>query len=190
MALQRILRLPNSLATLFVNPLPTILIAANTRNSLLPAQSTGILATVTPTGGSFVWRKNGGIVNGVTGATLSPLTVDNIGTYNTTYTDLNGCVTTSPDIIISGTPAENIWVYPNPNNGIFQVRYYNNFGEPAKVIVLNAAGQLIFSKDYVIGEPYSRMDVNIANQPAGIYIVKVLSGNGKELAAKKIIVAK
>lgn len=175
-------------ATLFVNPLPTISTNIASLSSIQPAQSTSIVATANPTGGSFVWRRNNTVLPGVTGATVSPITVDALGTYTATYTDLNGCVITSPTIVIAALPSDNMWVYPNPNNGVFQVRYYNEVAEPVNVLVYNAAGQLVYNKRTVTSDRYSRLDVDLGINTQGIYVVKIVTTSGKELAAKRIIV--
>ena len=88
-----------------------------------------------PAGGSFVWFRNGVAIPGVTGAVVSGLTGDNLGTYRAVYTDLNGCVSTSADVTLTGQPSNNLYVYPNPNTGVFQVRFYNAVNEAASVII-------------------------------------------------------
>ncbi len=177
-------------ATLFVNPLPTISIAAITLNALQPTQSTNVVATVNPPGGSFVWTRNGTNI-GVSGPTVGPLTVDNLGTYLAVYTDPNGCQVTSSSLVISALASDNIWIYPNPNSGQFSVRYYNQSGESVTINVFNALGQLVYQKATGTGTPYSLTTVTLpATAANGVYIVKVLGASGKELAAKKIIVEK
>jgi hypothetical protein len=81
-----------------------------------------------------------------------------------------------------------MWVYPNPNQGEFQVRFYNNFGEPVNVLVYNAAGQLVYNKLSVAGNAYSRIDVKLGNNSQGIYVVKIIGRSGREFAAKRIVV--
>jgi Secretion system C-terminal sorting domain len=175
-------------ATLFVNPLPTISIAAITLNALQSTQSTNVVATVNPPGGSFVWTRNGTNI-GVSGPTVGPLTVDNLGTYLAVYTDPNGCQVTSASLVISALASDNIWIYPNPNSGQFNVRYYNQSGEGVTIKVFNALGQLVYQKATATGTPYSLTSVILpATAPNGVYEVKVLGASGKELAAKKIIV--
>jgi Secretion system C-terminal sorting domain len=176
-------------ATLYVNPLPTISLNASPLAALLPPQNTTITATVNPPGGSFVWSLNGSAIAGATGAVLGPLTVNSIGAYQAVYTDPNGCVVTSPVLNITAMASSNLWVFPNPNTGVFNIRFYNQTGEAATVKVYNAVGQVVYTQSLTLGITYSNISVNLgSNVPAGMYVVKVLSATGSELAAKRIIV--
>jgi hypothetical protein len=179
-------------ATLYVNPLPTISLSAAPYSSIIPGQRTALTATVNPTGGSFAWWfNNNPLTGGNTSAVVSNITVDEgIGTYYTIYTDPNGCKVTSSNYVISGLPSDNMWVYPNPNRGSFQVRYYNQTNEPATVMVFNAAGQLVYQRALVTRLAYSAIVIDFSGKAnaAGIYIVKVVGSNGKELAAKRVVV--
>ena len=175
-------------ASLFVNPLPVVSIRFSPLSQLLPSQNTTIESTVSPSGGTYVWRRNNNVVIGAQNEVLDGLTVDHQGTYQLTYTDLNGCVSNSGTLVLSALESPKIWVYPSPNNGRFQVRYYNSFGEPVTVRVFNSAGQLLYSRLSVTADAYSRIDVDLGNPPAGVYIVKVYDTKSRELAAKKIVV--
>ena len=174
-------------ATLYVNPLPTVSISASPLASLLPGQNTSITAVTSPSGGSFVWYKNNLVVPG-TGAVLGPLSVDDIGTYKTVYTDPNGCINTSANLVISGQVSDNMWVYPNPNTGQFNVRYYNQTGETATLKVFDYLGHEVFKQILPQGIAYSNTVVNIPKLAAEVYIVKVVTSNGRELAAERIVV--
>lgn len=128
-------------------------------------------------------------MTGVSGQTLSDLDVDDIGTYKVVYTDLNGCVSTSAELTISGKESNNLWVYPNPNTGQFQVRYYNQGNEPATVNVYNSIGKVVYRRSITTGATaYSSINVSLPGQAAGVYVVKVISGSGKELAVKRIVI--
>jgi hypothetical protein len=175
-------------ASLYVNPLPSIALTASPLAALLPNQSTSITATVNPTGGSFVWSLNGSTISGVSGPVLSPITVNGIGTYRAVYTDPNGCVSTSADLVISAMASSNLWVFPNPNIGQFNVRFYNQTGESATVKVYNALGQEVYQQSLALGVAYSNILINLGNVPAGVYIVKVVNGTGAQLAAKRVVV--
>jgi HYR domain/Secretion system C-terminal sorting domain len=174
-------------ASLYINPLPTISLATSIPPNLLPGQSLNITATVNPGGGSFVWFKNGVVMPGVTGGVLSGLTVDDLGTYRAVYTDLNGCVSTSADVTLTGQPSGNLYVYPNPNTGVFQVRFYNTVNEAASVIIYDEKGARVFVQKFTTGTPYSKLDINISRSPAGTYLVEVVNGAGKRIAAKRIV---
>jgi hypothetical protein len=175
-------------ATLFVNPLPSIALTASPTVALLPTQTTTITATTNPSGGTFVWSLNGSPISGVTGPVVGPLTVDNIGLYSVVYTDPRGCVSASVSIVISAQASNNLWVYPNPNTGQFNVRFYNQTGEAATLKVFNGLGQVVYTQNLSLGVAYSNTVVNLGNVPAGVYIVKIMNGTGAEMAAKRIVV--
>ncbi|MFN8289754.1 MAG: T9SS type A sorting domain-containing protein [Chitinophagaceae bacterium] len=176
----------SAVATLYINPLPTVSLVTSIPPSLLPSQSLTITANVSPAGGSFVWRKDGNVI-GATGSSLSGLTVDDIGTYRVTYTDPNGCVSTSADVVVSGQPYDKLWVYPNPNYGQFQVRFYNTPGENATVRVYDAKGSKVYERAVTTGLAYTQIDVELGNVTSGgIYVVELVNGAGKRVGAKKI----
>jgi hypothetical protein len=176
-------------ATLYVNPLPTIALTAAPWIALLPGQTTSITATVSPAGGTFVWFKNGVVVPGATGPVLGPLTIADLGTYRAVYTDPNGCVAISADIVIGPQISNNLWVYPNPNHGHFEIRFYTQSNQPVTVKIYNILGHLVYQHALTLsGGPYSTIDVNLGNIAAGIYIVKVVNNSGQELAARAIII--
>jgi HYR domain/Secretion system C-terminal sorting domain/Concanavalin A-like lectin/glucanases superfamily len=176
-------------ASLYVNGLPVIGLTAAPPPPLLPNQSTTITATVNPPGGTFVWSHNGSPVAGVSGPVLGPLGVDDIGTYRAVYTDLNGCISASADLVIGGLISENLWVYPNPNQGQFVVRFYNQANETATLNIYNAAGQRIYQKAFVTTTAYTRMDIDLGTRfSEGVYIVEVVNSAGKQMGARRVII--
>jgi subtilisin-like proprotein convertase family protein len=179
---------PSNHATLYVNPNPTVSISTNIAPALLPGQNLTLTAVPSIAGGTYQWFKNGVAIAGATASTLGPLTVSDAGTYRVVYTAPTGCVGTSADLVVSALASPGLWVYPNPNQGTFYVRYYNQTGEKATVKVYNAIGQELYSQALALGIAYSTIQVNLYREPAGTYIVKVLNGAGVEVASRKIIV--
>jgi hypothetical protein len=171
-------------ATLYVNPLPTVSLLASRPLALLPGQNLTITAVVSPGGGTYQWRKNG-VVIAATGSSLADLTVDDIGSYTLTYTDLNGCKQTSAAMVVTGQSSDRLWVYPNPNTGVFQVRFFNSTNEQVNVNIFNSAGQKVFSKAMTTGVAYSRIDVDISNLAADIYTAQVVNSAGKIVGSRK-----
>lgn len=72
-----------------------------------------------------------------------------------------------------------IQIYPNPNAGLFSIKLQNI--SEGTIQIMNINGTVIFSKNIKNKE----VEVNIQGQPAGIYIVKVQSG--QKTFIKKII---
>ena len=169
----------SAFATLYVNPLPTVSILASRPLALLPGQFLTLTAVVSPGGGTYQWFKNGVAIPGATGPSLVDLTVDNAGTYTVRYTDLNGCVSTSAAMTVTGEPSCKMWVYENPNRGIFQVRFFNAVNEPVTVNIYNSAGAKVYSRAVTTGLAFTRIDVDISNEAAGVYVVEIINSTGK-----------
>ena len=93
---------------------------------------------------------------------------------------------------ISDSASNMVFVYPNPSRGQFQVRYYRSSASDNaySVIVYDGKGGRVFSKQFPIAAPYSRMDVNLNNAPAGIYMLQVTDAKGKRLASSSVIIAR
>jgi hypothetical protein len=175
-------------ATLTVNPLPSLILSAAPRVTLLPTQTTTITATPNPTGGTYTWFFNNNLITGVTGTQYGPITVDGIGNYKVDYTDLNGCKITA-GISIFGTPSIQFWLYPNPtSSGRFQIRFYNQNNEVAKVNIYDRLGQRVFTQRVTTGATYSRIDVNLGGVPNGIYTVELLNESDVRIGSKQLII--
>src|SRR5207253_5078749 len=132
----------------YVNPLPTVSITPAAPTALLPGQNITLTANVSPGGGSYQWFFNGVAIPGANANTYGPLTVDNVGSYSVRYTDLNGCVSTSVAVAVTAQLTSNLYVYPNPNTGHFNVRFYNSANENATITVYNYLGAIMFQKKF------------------------------------------
>jgi beta-glucanase (GH16 family) len=73
-----------------------------------------------------------------------------------------------------------IEVEPNPNNGLFALTTKEE-GKKT-VVVYDVSGKTVFQRDNVFGQ---NIDIDIVDQPKGIYFVKVISGS--DVQVKKII---
>jgi subtilisin-like proprotein convertase family protein len=171
-------------AFLTVNPLPTVVIAASPYQRLFPGLTTTVFSTVTPAASVYTWLKNGAQVSGATGSSLL-VNVDGLGDYTLRVTDVNGCVNTSNLVSLKDSSSGKVFIYPNPNGGQFQVRYYsiiNNTNLPRGINVYDARGKRVLTQQYTITAPYSRMDVNLSNYSTGVYWIEVVDVNGNRLA--------
>ncbi|MFN8250648.1 MAG: M36 family metallopeptidase [Ferruginibacter sp.] len=175
----------SNMARLTVNPLPTIVISASPYTKLFPGLKTTLTATVSPAAaaGGYRWLRNGAQVGGSTSTLVAD--IDMLGTYTLQVTDVNGCTNLSNSVLLSDSLSGKVFIYPTPNNGQFQVRYYsiiNNAGLPRGINIYDARGKRILTNTYSIGAPYQRMDVDLRNHGAGVYWVEVVDVNGDRLA--------
>ena len=181
----------SNVATLYINPLPTVSLVTSIPPALLPGQVLTINSNVSLAGGTYAWYKNGVLLTTppFQGPSLNGLTVDDIGTYRLVYTDPNGCVGTSGDVVVSGQASDKLWVYPVPNNGAFQVRFFNTANENATVIVYDAKGAKVYERATITTTAYTRIDVDLGPAIAdGVYMVELVNAAGKRVGVKKIVV--
>ncbi len=180
-------------ATLYVNQLPAISLVASRSPALLPGQVLNITTVVSPGGGTYVWKKNGVVIAGATGSSLNGLTVSDIGTYTCTYTDLNGCVSTSAALNVTGQVSDGLYIYPVPNDGRFHVRFYNDPNEEVTIKVIDMNGRLVYEKKVVTTIAYTDMLIDITTThiiSTETYIVEVIGPDGRLIGAKKIQILK
>ena len=78
---------------------------------------------------------------------------------------------------------ENFTLYPNPNNGNFNVQFTSNTGNEVKVDVHDMRGRLVFEKNYQNSGLFNQ-NIQLNNVQTGIYMVTVQDGDRKEV--KKI----
>jgi subtilisin-like proprotein convertase family protein len=177
-------------ARLTVNPLPTIVLSASPYQKLFPGLTTTLFSTVTPAAATYTWLRNGATVSGAASSSLL-VNVDGIGDYVVRVQDVNGCVNTSNTVSITDSVSGRVFIYPTPNNGQFQVRYYskvNNTGLPRGINIYDARGKRVSALSYTITAPYARMDVDVRNHGSGTYWVEVVDANGNRLAMDRTVV--
>jgi hypothetical protein len=173
-----------------VNPLPTIVIAANPYTSLFPGLVTTLTSTVSPSAASsYTWLRNGVAVSGAITGTLN-VDVDGLGEYQLRVTDVNNCTNLSNKITIKDSASGNCFLYPNPTSGKFQVRYYSvaNNLLPRSLTIYDAKGDRVLTQMYAIGRPYDRMDVDMRAYGKGLYWVEIGDRNGNRLAMCRVVI--
>ncbi|MES2567183.1 MAG: T9SS type A sorting domain-containing protein [Bacteroidota bacterium] len=69
--------------------------------------------------------------------------------------------------------ASNLSVYPNPNNGIFTMELSSD----REIEISNILGEKIMIKFL----PEGQNQINMNDQPNGIYFVKIITGNKQEV---------
>ncbi|MDB5203721.1 MAG: hypothetical protein JWQ27_3130 [Ferruginibacter sp.] len=177
---------------LTVNPNPVIVVSAAPYTKIFPGLTTTLTAAVSPNAAAtYQWYRNGVLVTGATNNTLK-VDVDNLGAYFVRVNDVNGCNSQSASINISDSVNNEIlFIYPSPNSGQFQVRYFSANGNnplPRKLTIYDGKGARVFSRTYTIAGPYSKMDVDMKNHGKGIYMVELADVQGNRIKTGRVLI--
>jgi len=178
-------------ATLSVSLLPVVVVTAAPHSRLNPGIRSTLFTTVSPPGVYiYKWYKNGVLVPDSIRSSYA-VDVDAFGAYTATVTDVNGCTSLLSNIAtVADSVSSWLFIYPNPNRGVFQVRYYSNANNTLArwVTIYDAKGSRVYSRSYNITRPYDRMDVNGTNLQSGIYMLELSDSKGNRLATGKVVV--
>ena len=177
-------------AVLDVNTLPVVVLTAASYSNINPGIRTTLYTTVSPAGNySYQWYRDGAIVPTLTSDRFA-VTVDDFGTYEVIVTDnATGCSSkASNKSTIDYSESQELFIYPNPNAGTFQVRYFSSNNTARTLVIYDSKGAKVYSKGYTINSPYSRMDVDLRSAGSDVYLVVLLDGNGKRLATGKVVI--
>ena len=97
---------------------------------------------------------------------------------------LSICTTLNPLSIVDNT-IQNFVIYPNPNNGSFNVKFNSISNNEIKIGVHDLRGREIFSKTYSNKSLFDE-NLQLNNLKSGVYLVTIQDGENKMV--KKIII--
>ncbi len=125
---------------------------------------------------------NGEAINGVW--TLRVLDSFNLDGGAINAWGLNICTTLNPLNIIENS-IQDFVIYPNPNNGNFNVKFNSTSNNEIKIGVNDIRGREIFSKSYYNKTTFDE-NLQLQNLQSGVYLVNIQDGENK--IVKKIII--
>ncbi|HSY76587.1 MAG TPA: T9SS type A sorting domain-containing protein, partial [Bacteroidia bacterium] len=83
------------------------------------------------------------------------------------------------------TESTNVFVYPNPSNGLFTIES-SVVSPKSSVEIFNVLGEKVYSSQFTINN--SQLIIDLSGHPAGIYIYKVMSESGDFISCGRVII--
>jgi Ig-like domain CHU_C associated/PKD-like domain/Secretion system C-terminal sorting domain len=172
-----------------VFPLPNVgIIATPSVVTICAGDSISLSGTGAKT---YTW--SGGVVNG---ARFTPTGSD---VYTVTGKDASSCENTASYVIevvncelhtigineVSSS-LQQITVYPNPNNGLFNISVKNANFKALTIIVVNMLGEEVFTASDKNNSTDYHAEVNLESLPKGVYYIKL--STGVDNVIKKLII--
>ena len=163
-------------------------------NKWFDVSGSAVNCATTNDGGAFVPYSSGNIAgyvgNNSAGAWLvyfKDTVVDsNVGAASFNTFTIQLCRSENVAVLSSESfGLDSFVIYPNPNNGNFNVQFNSNTSNEIKVNVHDLRGREIFSKSYNNSGLFNE-NLQLNNAQSGIYLVTVQDGDRKEV--KKIVV--
>lgn len=74
---------------------------------------------------------------------------------------------------VNNTLEDKILIFPNPSSGKFKMKMPDGLKTDSDVMILYAAGQLVYSCHY---NYETELQIDLSNQPKGLYLVKLVAG--------------
>ncbi len=122
-----------------------------------------------------------------TTATTQVIEVSANGVYSVTVIDVNGCVSTSQPVTISGISVNEIMkeldinLYPNPSSGIFTMSIHNLVSESLLVEIMDINGRILTQNKYDnVNQHFSNV-FDLSNVPAGVYLIRTVTSKGASI---------
>jgi hypothetical protein len=182
--------------TVIATPIPSLTLTASPYTRLLPGLSTTITATASSAStNNFIYNwaytGSGPAQNFIANTHLVNLL--NKGTYTVFAEDVSNRACKSPDISITITDSAStrLFVYPSPNNGQFNVAYYNAGGGTTKqiiTIISSSIGQKVYTKEVTVNQVYQIIDVDLRRHGAGLYHVILSDASGKKITTGEVLI--
>ena len=130
---------------------------------------------------SYLWSE-GSVTNAISG--VAP------GTYTVTVTDDAACTASATVDIVTGVIeagiAGDVAIYPNPNNGNYQLSLEGVYAGDYNLTVTNIIGQVVYQNVVNVNGNYNG-NVALSNIQNGIYFMEIANNNGEKSVIRFIV---
>ena len=175
--------------TVFTRPVVELTPSPNT-STINPSIRTLLKTTVSPPGVyTYSWFKNAFSIP-FTGTDLI-VDVDGFGSYYVVVRDANGCSAQSTSVTVAPRGSNSLFIYPNPNNGQFQVRFFEvnpSTTATRNLTIYDSKGARVLQNTYSAISPYMGMAIDLRRYGKGVYHIMLSDATGNKIAAGKVIV--
>lgn len=182
----------------FVNSNPAILnitpkpVISASLPAILAGQQSVLTVNVAPAPGlSFAWYLNGVLIPGANGNSIIA-TVNSLGSYRVVVSSGAGsCQSLTQEI--TSKPSSDLFIFPNPNNGVFSVTYYTPGATTANptrqsITIYNALGQRVHNKEYEVRQAYQLHRINMRRNGKGLYYIVLREANGNKVQTGEVVI--
>lgn len=173
-------------------PLPVVTLSATPSNtSLTPGRTVELKVSVTPTSGyTLIWKKNGVAISNTSNSLIVGL--NDLGSYTVEAIDAkDNCNGTSSPVVVKDSLTNKLFIYPNPNNGEFNISYYNGTGTSGKkqtLTIFNDHGARVYVHNFTINPGYSVENIKVPGLVSGLYLISINDNNGEKIFTEKVLI--
>ena len=182
-------QMPGSV-TVSIFPQPTVTLNAAPYLSVFPGLTTTVTANaVSGTAPySYTWFRNNTIISN-SGNTYN-VAVTNMGDFKVFVTDANGCTAQSQVISIADSANNKLFIYPSPNDGRFNVVYYNqrNTSVERTLSIFSSKGEKVYYNKFTVSQAYQVIAIDLRRHGADVYYVVLGDGSGAKLKTGEVLV--
>ncbi len=167
---------------------PSVSIIMDPATNIWPGLLVTFTATTTDAGSKpqYQWKLNGQDIQGATDKTWATTTLANNDIVTCDIVSDYDCpqpiaassnaITVPVQVSVNKIHgAHNMALYPNPNKGSFTIKGKVN-STHIKVEIINAVGQMVYSKEITVANGNLLEEINTGNVPDGIYLLRVDAG--------------
>ena len=108
--------------------------------------------------------------------------------YRLQYADKNGKVSYSNIVALDNSALlSSLMIYPNPAKDLLNIQFTSKGNSKAALQVTDLTGKVLQISATRINTGQTIIPLNVAHLPAGIYLLKILSGDGKAIEVRKFL---